>query len=110
MALIGIGALMVALAVGVAVAQGVTAPVATLVTGMREVLQGNLGHRVAVRRRDEIGFLATSFNEMTGGLEERARIRDVMDKVVSPEVAHAPSRASHSAAGPRGHGAFADLD
>ncbi len=88
MALIGIGALLVALAVGVAVAQGVTAPVATLVNGMREVLQGNLGHRVAVRRGDEIGFLARSFNEMTGGLEERARIRDVMDKVVSPEVAH----------------------
>ena len=88
MVLIGIGALVVALAVGVAVAQGVTAPIATLVNGMREVLQGNLGHRVAVRRGDEIGFLARSFNEMTGGLEERARIRDVMDKVVSPEVAH----------------------
>ena len=26
--------------------------------------------------------------EVPGGLEERARIRDVMDKVVSPEVAH----------------------
>jgi adenylate cyclase len=88
MALIGIGALLVALAVGVAVAHGVTAPIATLVTGMREVLKGNLGHRVAIPRRDEIGFLATSFNEMTGGLEERARIRDVIDKVVSPEVAH----------------------
>ena len=88
MALIGIGALLIALGVGVAVAHGVTAPIVTLVTGMREVLKGNLDHRVAVTRHDEIGFLATSFNEMTGGLEERARIRAVIDKVVSPEVAH----------------------
>ena len=65
-----------------------TAPIVTLVTGMREVLRGNLEHRVAVTRRDEIGFLATSFNEMTGGLAERARIRAMIDKVVSPEVAH----------------------
>jgi len=88
MALIGAGALLVALAVGVAIAHGVTAPIATLVAGMREVLRGNLEHRVAVTRRDEIGFLATSFNEMTGGLAERARIRAMIDKVVSPEVAH----------------------
>ncbi len=88
MTMIGIGALLVALGVGVAIAHGVTAPIGTLVTGMREVLRGNLDHRVAVARRDEIGFLATSFNEMTGGLAERARIRSMIDKVVSPEVAH----------------------
>lgn len=89
MALIGFGALLVALGVGVVIAHGVTAPIVTLVSGMREVLRGNLEHRVAVTRHDEIGFLATSFNEMTGGLAERARIRAMIDKVVSPEVAHA---------------------
>ena len=88
MTLIGFGALLVALGVGVAIAHGVTAPIVTLVTATREVLRGNLEHRVAVARHDEIGALATSFNEMTGGLEERARIRAVIDKVVSPEVAH----------------------
>jgi len=88
MILIGLGALLVALAVGVAIAHGVTAPIVTLVTGMREVLRGNLDHRVVVERSDEIGFLATSFNEMTVGLAERARIRAMIDKVVSPEVAH----------------------
>jgi adenylate cyclase len=89
MALIACGALVVALGVGVVIAQGVTAPIGRLVTAMREVLRGNLEHRVAVARRDEIGFLATSFNEMASGLEERARIRATIDKVVSPEVAHA---------------------
>ncbi len=88
MTVIGIGALLIALAAGVAIAHGVTAPIGTLVTGMREVLRGNLEHRVEIARHDEIGFLATSFNEMTGGLAERARIRAVIDKVVSPEVAH----------------------
>jgi adenylate cyclase len=88
MTLIGFGALLVALGVGVAIAHGVTAPIVKLVTATREVLRGNLEHRVAVARQDEIGVLATSFNEMTGGLEERARIRAMIDKVVSPEVAH----------------------
>jgi adenylate cyclase len=87
-ALIGVGGLLVALLVGIGLAHGITAPVARLVGGMREVLRGNLAHRVEVPRRDEIGFLARSFNEMAGGLEERERIRDVMNKVVSPEVAH----------------------
>lgn len=88
MTLIGFGALLVALGVGVAIAHGVTAPIVALVGATREVLRGNLEHRVAVARHDEIGALATSFNEMTGGLEERARIRAMIDKVVSPEVAH----------------------
>lgn len=85
---IGVGALVVALLIGVGLAGGITSPVQTLVAGMREVLRGNFSHRLKVKREDEIGFLARSFNEMVGGLEEREKIRDVMHKVVSPEVAH----------------------
>jgi adenylate cyclase len=85
---IGGGALVVALFIGVGLAGGITSPVQTLVAGMREVLKGNLGHRLRVQREDEIGFLARSFNEMVGGLEEREKIRDVMHKVVSPKIAH----------------------
>jgi adenylate cyclase len=87
-AAIGTGALVVALFIGIGLAGGITAPVRTLVAGMQEVLKGNLGYRLGVNREDEIGFLARSFNEMVGGLEEREKIRDVMDKVVSPQVAH----------------------
>jgi adenylate cyclase len=85
---IGIGALVVSLLIGVGLAGGITSPVQTLVAGMREVLRGNFSQRLQVKRQDEIGFLARSFNEMVGGLEEREKIRDVMHKVVSPEVAH----------------------
>lgn len=84
---IGAGGLLVALFVGVGLAGGITAPVQTLVAGMREVLKGNLGYRSSIAREDEIGFLANSFNEMVGGLEEREKIRDLMNKVVSPEIA-----------------------
>jgi adenylate cyclase len=86
--IIGLGALILALFVGVGLAGGITSPVRTLVAGMQEVLKGNLTHRLNVEREDEIGFLARSFNDMVGGLEEREKIRDIMDKVVSPEIAY----------------------
>lgn len=85
---IGLGALILALFVGVGLAGGITSPVRTLVAGMQEVRRGNLQYRLGIDREDEIGFLARSFDEMVGGLEEREKIRDVMHKVVSPEIAH----------------------
>jgi adenylate cyclase len=85
---IGVGALLVALFVGGGLAGGITSPVQTLVTGMQEVFRGNLGYRSNIQREDEIGYLANSFNEMVRGLEEREKIRDVINKVVSPEIAH----------------------
>jgi len=85
---IGGGALAVAVLMGIGLASGITSPVQTLVAGMQEVLKGNLGHRLNVQREDEIGFLARSFNNMVDGLEEREKIRDIMDKEVSPEIAY----------------------
>jgi adenylate cyclase len=85
---IGAGALIVALFIGISLAGGITSPVQALVTGMQEVLKGNLTYRSNIQRDDEIGFLARSFNDMVGGLEEREKIRDVINKVVSPEIAH----------------------
>ena len=56
---------------------------------MREVLQGNLRFRARLDRLDELGFLARSFNEMVGGLEERERIKDTFGRFVSRDVAEA---------------------
>ncbi len=84
---IGGGTLLIALFIGIGLAGGITSPVRTLVAGMQEVLKGNLGYRLSINREDEIGFLARSFNEMVGGLEEREKIRDIMHKVVSPQIA-----------------------
>lgn len=84
---IGIGALFMTLSLGIGLANGITAPVQTLVVGMREVLRGNFKQRLHMEREDEVGFLARSFDDMVAGLEEKEKIRDVMHKVVSPEIA-----------------------
>ena len=38
-------------------------------------------------QKDEIGSLAAAFNQMSDGLAERDRVRDLLGKVVSPAVA-----------------------
>lgn len=88
-AAIGTAALLVALLIGVGLAGGITSPLQTLVAGMREVLKGNLRYRSRIERDDEIGFLARSFNEMVGGLEEREHIKDTFGRFVSHDVAEA---------------------
>jgi adenylate cyclase len=79
----------VALLIGAGLAGGVIRPIRTLVTGMQEVLKGNLRYRSTIAREDELGFLARSFNEMVGGLEEREHIKDTFGRFVSRDVAAA---------------------
>jgi adenylate cyclase len=88
-AAIGLLALFVGLLVCVFLARGVTSPVRSLAAGMREVLRGNLRYRTRIQREDEVGFLAQSFNEMVGGLEDRERIKDTFGRFVSRDVADA---------------------
>jgi adenylate cyclase len=87
--IIGIAGLLGALLIGVGLAGGIIAPLQGLVAGMREVLRGNLQYRSPIERRDELGFIAKSFNEMVDGLEERELIRDTFGRFVSHEVAEA---------------------
>src|SRR6185369_11333386 len=87
--IIGATALAVALLVGVGLAGGISGPVRALVTGMHEVLRGNLRYRSRIDRQDEIGFLARSFNEMVDGLEEREHVKDTFGRFVSRDVAEA---------------------
>jgi signal transduction histidine kinase len=71
--LIGLGALLLALAVALGMAQGINAPIQRLVDGTRHIMQGDLRYRVPEQRADELGFLAGSFNRMSEGLEQRER-------------------------------------
>jgi adenylate cyclase len=87
--IIGIAGLLGALLIGVGLAGGIIAPLQGLVAGMREVLRGNLQYRSPIERRDELGFIAKSFNEMVDGLEERELIRATFGRFVSHEVAEA---------------------
>ena len=71
----------------IAIARRVTQPVLTLVKGAHRVRDGDFEHPVAINQQDELGELANSFNTMMTGLAERDRVRDLLGKVVSMEIA-----------------------
>jgi sigma-B regulation protein RsbU (phosphoserine phosphatase) len=73
--LVGIGVLllvieMVALGNGLALARTITTSVDELFTGTERVKSGNFEQRIAVRSDDQLGYLATSFNDMTGRIQD----------------------------------------
>jgi adenylate cyclase len=78
-----------ALSVGAAtaIARSVTRPVLDLAARARRIEQGDYRRGAELERRDEIGTLAHSFNLMVDGLAEKERVRDLLGKVVSPEIA-----------------------
>ena len=69
------------------IARGVSQPVQQLAAHTRHVATGDYTRRIDLDREDELGQLATAFNQMTAGLAERDRVRDLLGKVVSPEIA-----------------------
>lgn len=58
-----------------------------LVCATIEIQQGNFTIKVPVRSQDEIGHLATSFNEMAEGLAQKEKFKSVLNKVADREVA-----------------------
>jgi len=69
------------------VAKGLAGPVRSLMEAASRVAEGDYGATVQLARRDELGRLADSFNEMTEGLRLKEQYRGVLDKVVSKDVA-----------------------
>src|SRR3990172_6480871 len=51
------------------------------------VAAGVFDQPIVVRVRDELGTLAEAFNGMMAGLLDRERVRSLMQKVVSKEIA-----------------------
>jgi putative nucleotidyltransferase with HDIG domain len=64
-------AALLTLLVGTVIASRLTRPIDLLVRSMRAVSAGDLRHRAAVVSRDEIGYLARTFNDVTASLEEK---------------------------------------
>jgi len=62
--------------IGLALADRITRPIDQLVASMRVVSAGDYSRRVKVESPDEIGYLATTFNEMTAALQAQIRERD----------------------------------
>jgi len=59
-----IGAVLIALPVAGLIARHITVPIQRLARGAHALAEGNLAHRVAIRRSDELGELADAFNRM----------------------------------------------
>lgn len=54
------------------IARGLTVPIKALAEGADEIARGNLAHRVDVFAEDELALLISTFNEMSGKLEENS--------------------------------------
>ena len=67
--------------------RSVTSPITRLSAAAESVSKGQLDITLPVSSKDEIGILTRTFNEMTQGLVEKERVRDLLGKVVSPEIA-----------------------
>ncbi len=79
----GIAAL-IALLLGILLARTLTQPVRELTAATKAMARGKLDQRVAVRSRDEIGQLATSFNQMSADLAHASQLR----KQMTADLAH----------------------
>jgi sigma-B regulation protein RsbU (phosphoserine phosphatase) len=58
-----------AVAIGISLSRRITRSVNELYEGTRQVISGDLAHRIPTTRHDQLGDLADSFNQMTGHLE-----------------------------------------
>ncbi|OFW04661.1 MAG: hypothetical protein A3H96_09760 [Acidobacteria bacterium RIFCSPLOWO2_02_FULL_67_36] len=58
-----------ALVMGLTLARSITSAIHELFTGTERVRLGDFTHRISVHTRDQLGELASSFNEMTGSIE-----------------------------------------
>lgn len=62
-------AIFVAVVVSVFLSRSLTRPIVALTAAARDMAEGKLDRRVAVKRKDELGTLAESFNIMAGELQ-----------------------------------------
>jgi two-component system, OmpR family, sensor histidine kinase BaeS len=79
-----LGAILIALLLGIFLARTISGPVREVTDATRMVAGGELGFQVPVRTRDELGVLAASFNQMSTDL---ARANDLRRQMTA-DIAH----------------------
>jgi putative nucleotidyltransferase with HDIG domain len=62
--------------IGMALADRITKPIDQMIASMRVVSAGDYSRRVPVESPDEIGYLATTFNDMAAALQTQIRERE----------------------------------
>jgi adenylate cyclase len=76
------GGILVAIVMGIYFSE----PISTLVDATREIVQGNFGHQVRFRRKDELGDLAEAFNHMSSDLKKKSLMKESFGKYVGEEI------------------------
>lgn len=87
LAVITLASLVGAVVAALGLARSIARPVHQLAKHTQRISYGDYDTRIELERVDELGELAEAFNHMSDGLAERDRVRDLLDKNVSPEVA-----------------------
>lgn len=75
--------------VAVLVARAIVGPIQVLRRAMSQVENNELETSVPVTTNDELGFLGERFNQMTNGLRQGEKLRQLFGLYVSPEIARA---------------------
>jgi signal transduction histidine kinase len=84
LAVAAVGAVVVALALGLLLARLITRPVRDLTSATKALASGELGQQVPVRSQDELGVLARQFNQMSSDLARSNELRRRM----TADIAH----------------------
>ena len=74
------GLLLLAIGIAVLIGWRFTRPIQELAAAARVVAAGNLDFRVPVQRNDEVGQLATTFNEMISGLKSKRELEERLNQ------------------------------
>ena len=64
---------------GLVIARSITSPLRALGDGAARIGEGDYGHRVAVDSKDEVGHLATAFNQMAEQVQKRQLTQEEQD-------------------------------
>jgi two-component system, OmpR family, sensor histidine kinase BaeS len=79
-----LGAAVIALLLGLVLAQTIGRPLRELTAAIRSMSRGNLRQQVVVRSKDELGELTLAFNQMSDDLERATALR----KQMTADIAH----------------------
>ncbi|MCH9630166.1 MAG: hypothetical protein S4CHLAM37_01600 [Chlamydiia bacterium] len=91
MALTALGAIIILLFLLDRIGSRITGPITMLAAATKSVQEGKLDEvvlpKIKKNPRDEVAVLANAFSNMVKGLQEKEKVRGVLNKVVSSEIA-----------------------